>query len=159
MPHDMPDFWEDAAQLIRAAPIAFLATARRDQPYVRAVTPAWVGPRAYIAASQDSPMTRQIAANPRIELLHWTPDFRHLHVAGLAELRPGADVADLEDQFPYPLDDFFAPDRSDMSLIVLTPRRMIFTTLADMAADRPPRIWRAGDKAQPNAANTEGPAT
>lgn len=145
MPDTLPEFWEDAAALIRAAPIAFLATARGEQPYVRAVTPAWHDLRAYIAAAKGSLMTRQIAANPRIELLHWTPDFRHLHVSGLADLRAGAEAAELEDDFPYPLDDFFAPDRSDMTLIAITPRRITFTTLADIAADRPPHIWRAAD--------------
>lgn len=159
MTDTLPDFWDDALGLIAAAPIAFLATARGEQPFVRAVTPAWIGLRAYIAAASDGQMTRQIAANPRIDLLHWTSDFRHLHIAGVAELRDGAEAAAFEDQFPYPLDDFFAADRSDMSLIAITPRRIIFTTLAEMAADRPPRIWRATDETLPNGVEQEGPNT
>ena len=143
MPDDMPDFWEDAAEVIRSAPIAFLATTRGEQPHVRAVTPAWVGLAIYIAAASGSPMTRQVAANPRIELLHWTPDFRHLHIVGAAELRAGAEASEIAERFPYSLDDFFAADHSDMSLIAITPRRITFTTLAEMAASRPPRVWRA----------------
>ena len=143
MTDEPPDFWDDALGLIAAAPIAFLATARGEQPFVRAVTPAWIGLRAYIAAADGGPMTRQIAANPRIELLHWTPDFRHLHIVGVADLRPGEEAAEIEERFLYPLDDFFAHDRSDMSLIAITPRRITFTTLAEMAANRPPRVWRS----------------
>ena len=141
----LPEFWDDAAALIRDAPIGFLATAAGAQPHVRAVTPAYVGLRIYIAAGRDGPMTRQVGANPRVELLHWTPDFRHLHIVGRAELRDGAEAAEIEESFPYPLDDFFAEDRGDMTLIAIEARRIAFTTLADIAADRPPRIWRAAD--------------
>lgn len=144
-PDLLPEFWDDAAAVIRAAPIGFLATAAGAQPHVRAVTPAYVGLQIYIAAASGSPMTRQIAANPRVELLHWTPDFRHLHIVGLAELRDGAEAAELEQRFAYPLDDFFSEDRRDMTLIAIVARRIAFTTLADIAADRPPRIWRATD--------------
>ena len=138
-----PDFWDEAQALIKAAPIGFLATAGSDQPHVRAVTPAYVGVNLYIAAGAGSPMLRQIARNPRIELLHWTRDFRHLHITGLATVQPGAHAADVEEHFPYSLDDFFAPDRSDMSFVSITTRRISITTLADIAADRPPRVWRA----------------
>lgn len=141
----LPEFWDDAAALIRAAPIGFLATAAGAQPHVRAVTPAYAGLRIYIAAARGSPMTRQIGANPRVELLHWTPDFRHLHIVGEAELRDGSEADAIGESFPYPLDDFFAEDRSDMALIAIEARRIAFTTLADIAADRPPRIWRAAD--------------
>lgn len=141
----LPEFWDDAAGLIRAAPIGFLATAAGAQPHVRAVTPAYLGLQIYIAAARGSPMTRHIAANPRVELLHWTPDFRHLHIVGRAELRDGSEAAPIEERFPYPLDDFFAADRRDMTLIAITARRVAFTTLADIAADKPPRIWRADD--------------
>ena len=138
-----PDFWDEAMALIKAAPIGFLATAGSDQPHVRAVTPAYVGVNLYIAAGAGSPMLRQMIRNPRVELLHWTRDFRHLHIIGLATVQPGAQAADVEQHFPYSLDDFFAPDRSDMSVISITTRRISITTLADIAADRPPRVWRA----------------
>ena len=141
----MPDFWDEALELIGAAPIAFLATARGAQPHVRAVTPGYAGLTIYICTGRGSAMARQIADNPRVELLHWTLDFRHLHIVGRAEVRPGAEAAAIEDSLPYALDDFFAPDRSDMSLLVITPRRISITTLADIAADRPPRVWRASD--------------
>ena len=138
-----PDFWDEAMALIKAAPIAFLATAGSDQPHVRAVTPAYVGVNLYIAAGANSSMVRQITRNPRVELLHWTRDFRHLHITGLATVQPGAQAPDVDEYFPYALDDFFAADRSGMSFISITARRISITTLADIAADRPPRVWRA----------------
>ena len=141
----LPEFWGDAVGLVRAAPIGFLATAAGAQPHVRAVTPVYVGLRIYIAAARGGAMTRQIAGNPRVELLHWTPDFRHLHIVGEAELREGSEADAIGESFPYPLDDFFAEDRSDMTLIAIEARRIAFTTLADIAADKPPRIWRAAD--------------
>ena len=89
-----PDFWDEAMALIKAAPIGFLATAGSDQPHVRAVTPAYVGVNLYIAAGANSSMVRQITRNPRVELLHWTRDFRHLHITGLASVQPGAQAPD-----------------------------------------------------------------
>ncbi len=143
MVENAPEFWAEAEALIRAAPIAFLATSAGRQPHLRAVTPAYIGLQSYIAAAKDSPMVRQIARNPRIELLHWTRDFRHLNIVGRAELRPGQSAGEVEQHFLYALDDFFAADRSNMSLIAITPQRIALTTLADIAASRPPRVWRA----------------
>jgi len=142
---DAPEFWEEAEALIRAAPIGFLATSAGGQPHVRAVTPAYIGRRSYIAAAKNSPMVRQIARNPRVELMHWTRDFRHLNIVGRAELRPGQSAGEVEQHFLYALDDFFAADRSNMSLIAIRPRRIALTTLADIVASRPPRVWRAAD--------------
>lgn len=142
-----PEFWEEAEALTAAAPIAFLATAAGGQPHVRAVTPAYIDQEVYVAAGAGSAMVRQITGNPRVELLHWTRDFRHLRIVGRADLRSGAD-ADPEaicERFPYELADFFGPDLNDMSLIIIRPCRISLTTLADIAADRPPRVWRAAD--------------
>ena len=49
MAEPMPEFWEDALEVIGASPIAYLATSWGDQPSVRPVTPSYEGITPYIA--------------------------------------------------------------------------------------------------------------
>lgn len=144
LPLDAPDFWPEALELIHAAPIALLATAHGAQPHVRPVTPAYVGLDAYVLTSQGAPKIHQIESNDRVELLHWTADFRHLNLAGRAEISFDVEkIVEVAPYFPYVVDDFFGPDLRPPALIKIRLRRVSITTFKDIIADKLPRIWRA----------------
>ena len=76
----------EAQEVIKSAPIALLATTQGRQPHVRPVAPAYVGLSAYVLTSVRTPKLEQIRNNELVELLHWTVDFRHLNLAGVAEV-------------------------------------------------------------------------
>ncbi len=145
---DLPDFWPEALELIRSAPIAFLATEHGGQPHVRPATPAYLGADAYILTPADSHRVRHISRNPRIELLHWTGDFRHLNLSGSANIVfDHQQITEISPHFPYEVDDFFGPELLEPALIHLPAQRISITTLFDIIAEKPPRIWRASSAA------------
>ncbi len=142
----VPDFWPEAFEIISSAPIDLLATAEGLQPHVRPVVPAYVGLTAYVLTTSGSPKTEQINSNELVELLHWTSDFRHLNLAGRAELTGSADeIASVAQHFPYTVDDFFGPDIRAPALIKISLQRISITTFNDIIADKRPRVWRAPD--------------
>lgn len=144
-PANVPGFWPEALDLISSAPIAFLATEHDGQPHVRPATPAYVGADAYILTPAEGHRVRHIRRNPRIELLHWTGDFRHLNLSGSAQvIVDHARIAELSPHFPYDVEDFFGPDLVQPALIHLPAQRISITTLFDIIAEKPPRVWRAG---------------
>ena len=143
---ELPEFWPEALDLIRSAPIAFLATENRGQPHVRPATPAYVGADAYILTPAYSHRVRHIQRNPRIELLHWTGDFRHLNLSGSATVSLDHEqIAEVAPHFPYEAEDFFGTDLQEAALIHLPAQRISITTLFDIIAEKPPRVWRASD--------------
>ncbi|PZC42606.1 MAG: General stress protein 26 [Chloroflexi bacterium] len=147
---DRPDFWDEAAELIDARPIGFLATVDGDQPIVRAVTPAWDGITAFIATDPSTPKVRQIQRNPLVDLIHWGQDFRHVGLRARAQLITDPETLEhLWGAFPYELSDYF--DRSDtpaqgkaaFSVIRLQPFRIELWSLPSLATGTPPQVWRA----------------
>ena len=140
----LPDFWPEAQEVIKSAPIALLATTQGRQPHVRPVAPAYVGLNAYVLTSVRTPKLEQIRNNELVELLHWTVDFRHLNLAGVAEATEDeAEIAELAPHFPYAVDDFFGPDIRAPALIKISLRRISITTFNDIIASKQPRVWRA----------------
>ena len=140
----LPDFWPEAQEVIKSAPIALLATTQGRQPHVRPVAPAYVGLNAYVLTSVRTPKLEQIRNNELVELLHWTVDFRHLNLAGVAEVTEDeAEISDLAPHFPYAVDDFFGPDIRAPALIKISLRRISITTFNDIIASKQPRVWRA----------------
>ena len=141
---DLPDFWPEAQEVIKSAPIALLATTQGRQPHVRPVAPAYAGLNAYVLTSVRTPKLEQIRNNELVELLHWTVDFRHLNLAGVAEVTEDeAEIAELAPHFPYAVDDFFGPDIRAPALIKISLRRISITTFNDIIASKQPRVWRA----------------
>ena len=141
-----PNFWPEALEVIRSAPIALLATTHGLQPHVRPVTPAYVGLDAYILTTSGSFKVRQIERNPRVELLHWSTDFRHLNLAGCATMTEDHDkINDVAPYFPYVVDDFFGAHIRPPVLVKVSMRRISITTFNDIIADKRPRIWRVSE--------------
>ena len=143
-PDGLPDFWPEAQEVIKSAPIALLATTQGRQPHVRPVAPAYVGLNAYVLTSVRTPKLEQIRNNELVELLHWTVDFRHLNLAGVAEVTEDeAEISEVAPHFPYAVDDFFGPDIRAPALIKISLRRISITTFNDIIANKQPRVWRA----------------
>lgn len=139
-----PDFWPEALEVIKSAPIGLLATTQGLQPHVRPVAPAYVGLHAYVLTSVRTPKLEQIRNNERVEILHWTVDFRHLNLAGAAEVIEDHDsIAEVAPHFPYEVDDFFGPELRAPALIKIALKRISITTFDDIIANKQPRIWRA----------------
>ena len=142
----LPDFWPEAQEVIKSAPIGLLATTQGRQPHVRPVAPAYVGLNAYVLTSVRTPKLEQIRRNELVELLHWTVDFRHLNLAGAAQvIEDEAAIAQAAPHFPYEVDDFFGPDLRAPALIKIALRRIAITTFNDIIANKQPRIWRASE--------------
>ena len=140
----VPAFWPEALKIIKSAPIGLLATAQGRQPHVRPVTPAYVGLNAYVLTASGTPKLDQIRNNERVELLHWTVDFRHLNLAGVAHVTEDPEtISEVAPHFPYEVADFFGPDIRAPALIKITLRRISITTFNDIIANKQPRIWRA----------------
>lgn len=141
---ELPDFWPEALEVIKSAPIGLLATTRGRQPHVRPVAPAYAGLHAYVLTTMGAPKLEQIRSNERVELLHWTVDFRHLNLDGVAEVvEDESEIAVVAPHFPYAVDDFFGPDLRAPALIKIRLRRISITTLNDIIANKRPRVWRA----------------
>ena len=144
MPADAPDFWPEALEVVSQAPIGLLATTEDRQPHVRPVVPAYVGMIAYVLTSSGSPKTTQIQSNERVELLHWSSDFRHLNLSGTATVIEDADqIALAAPHFPYTVDDFFGPELRAAALLKIRLERVSITTFNDIIANKQPRVWRA----------------
>ncbi|MCY3922093.1 MAG: pyridoxamine 5'-phosphate oxidase family protein [Chloroflexi bacterium] len=142
----VPDFWPEALEVIDSAPIGLLATTEGLQPHVRPVAPAYVGLHAYVLTSVRTPKLEQIRSNERVEILHWTVDFRHLNLAGIAEVTEDHHIiAEVAPHFPYAVDDFFGPDLRAPALIKIALQRISITTFDDIIANKRPRIWRISD--------------
>ena len=144
-----PDFWDEALTIIAAAPIAFLATTEGEQPVVRAVTPTYEGVTAYIATDPETGKIRQVGRNPRVNLLHWSTDFRHVSLRGRASMVEDTAVRErMWSSFPYALEDYF--ERADgegqkavYGLMQIVPFRIELWSLGSLATGKPPQIWRA----------------
>ena len=140
----LPEFWSEALEVIKSAPIGQLATVQGRQPHVRPVAPAYVGLCAYVLTSVGTPKLRQIRDNELVEILHWTKDYRHLNLAGVAEVTEDeAAIGEVAAHFPYAVDDFFGPDIRAPALIRIELKRISITTFEDIIASKQPRVWRA----------------
>ena len=144
MAAELPEFWDEALAVIEAAPIGFFATEQGGQPRLRPVTPTYEGVAAYIATDPRSLMARHVRRNPKVELVHWTQDFRQLHLIGEAIQVDDQDTLErMWDAFAYELADYFGDDKLPYGLIQVRPARIWLTSLQQAAALQPPQDWRA----------------
>ena len=142
----IPDFWTEALEVIRAAPIAYLAIASGEQPTVRAVTPAYDGVTAYVATEPLAFKIRAVQRNQLVELIHHHADFRHVTLRARATLVEDEVLKTaMWDKFPYDLAEFFSEGGPEYGLMAIQPFRIELMSLGDYAASKPPRIWRPED--------------
>lgn len=83
-------FQEEMMRIVRDVQWSFLATAQEDQPRVRVVHAVWEGFVCYVATDPTSPKAKQIADNPRTEMIYWAPapKFQHVTVTGVGSFVP-----------------------------------------------------------------------
>ena len=82
-PEQLPEL---ARAVIRRAKFAQLATLDGDQPRVRPVSPVRVdGFTIYVANLRRYGKTREIAANPKVELCYLDEDHDQVRITGVAE--------------------------------------------------------------------------
>ena len=93
-PKDLPEL---AQATMRAAKFPTLATIDVDQPRVRPVSPVRTeGFTVYIANLRAYKKTKQIAANPKVELCYFAPNHDQVRISGLAEIVTDKDlIADI----------------------------------------------------------------
>jgi general stress protein 26 len=76
-----------AHAVIKAAKFPFLATIDGDQPRLRPVSPVRVdGFTIYVANLRSYGKTREIAANPQVELCYLDQDHDQVRITGVAEI-------------------------------------------------------------------------
>src|SRR6267378_500506 len=75
-----------ALAVVREDRFPFLATVDGDQPRLRPVSPVRTqGFTVYCANLRSYHKTREIAANPRVELCYLDPDHNQVRITGIAE--------------------------------------------------------------------------
>lgn len=83
-PASLPEL---AQACIQAAKFPMLATLDGDQPRLRPVSPVKVeGFTIYVANLKNYGKTREIEANPRVELCYMDPDHNQVRITGIAEV-------------------------------------------------------------------------
>jgi len=145
-------FWEKVHAVATKATWAYLATAVGSQPKVRVVHPAFEGERVWVATGRGSAKARHIDKNAKVELFYQIgADMVHLTVTGTAKF-----VEDITEKkriwngkvFDYDLSQFWpgGPESKDFGLMLITPRRVELTSLAEMTTGKKPEVWRASGK-------------
>ena len=86
-PVDPAEVPAHAQELMRAAKFPLLATIDGDQPRVRPVSPVRTeGFTVYVANLRGYHKTKEIAANPRVELCYVDRDHNQVRITGVAEV-------------------------------------------------------------------------
>ena len=86
-PVDASRLKELALQVVQADRFPYLATIDGDQPRLRPVSPVRTeGFTVYVANLRDYNQTREIAANPRVELCYLDEQHDQVRITGVAEV-------------------------------------------------------------------------
>jgi Pyridoxamine 5'-phosphate oxidase len=127
---------------------------RRGRPRTRILHPIWEGPTGWIATGRHSFKERHLAANPYVSLSYWDPEQKQVYAECKAEWEDSAEekrrIWDLYKSTPPPLgyDPAMIPQWSDgpgsadFGVLRLIPWRIEVSSIYDMAAGKPPLVWR-----------------
>ncbi len=86
-PIDPAQLRQVATQVIRDAKFPFLATEDHGQPRVRPVSPVRVdGFTLYVANLRHYGKTREVEANPQVEVCYLTPEHDQLRITGVVDI-------------------------------------------------------------------------
>jgi general stress protein 26 len=122
-----------------------LATASPEGPRVRMVHPTWEGSTLWFATGTSSPKTRQLRADPRVDIQFQVapPDFVHVLVRGRAEIvRDEAERKRVWDVIDYDLSQFWTggPTDPEYTLVRVDPERV---ELSKMFGSQDKQVWLA----------------
>lgn len=124
----------------------------KGRPRSRILHPVWEGATGWIMTGRKSFKAKHLAKNPNVAVSYW--DQQHDNVYAECKTEWADDAATKQhvwDLFkatpePYGYDPklfFAAVDSPDFGVLKLMPRRIELSSLADLPAGRPPRVWRA----------------
>jgi general stress protein 26 len=117
---------ELAEKLIRQARFPCLASSDGDQPRVRPVSPVRVeGFTIYVANLRAYHKTREIAANPRVELVYVDADHNQVRITGVAEIVTDQPlIDDIFAETPLLRHYLGSPDNPDLIIYRIDPNRV-----------------------------------
>ncbi len=124
----------------------------KGRPRSRILHPVWEGSTGWIMTGRQSFKAKHLAKNANVAVSYW--DQQHDNVYAECEATWADDAATKQhvwDLFkatpePYGYDPkmfFPAADNPAFGVLKLTPRRIELSSLSDLPAQRPPRVWRA----------------
>ena len=117
-----------AQAVIKAARFPQLATIDRDRPRVRPVSPVRVdGFTIYVANLRSYGKTRDIAANPNVELCYLDDRHDQVRISGVAEiLTDAALLAEIWESNPLLRKYLGTPDNPELIIYRIRPERVRF---------------------------------
>ena len=117
-----------AQGVIRAAKFPQLATIDGDQPRVRPVSPVRVdGFTIFVANLRRYGKTREIAANPKVELCYLDERHDQVRITGIAEvLTDAALLAEIWESNPLLRKYLGTPENPDLIIYRIRPERVRF---------------------------------
>ena len=127
-PLDAQDLPGLARAVIGAARFPFLATVEGDQPRLRPVSPVRTeGFVVYVANLRAYHKTREIEANPKVELCYLDPEHDQLRITGRAEVvTDGALLQEIWDANPLLRHYLGTPENPDLIVYRIVPERVRF---------------------------------
>jgi len=139
-------FFADVNAAAKQATWCALATVADGEPRVRMVHPTWEGDVLWLATDPGTPKSRQIAAQPVVDVQFQVapPNFTHLLVRGRASLHDDAATRQhCWDVLDYDLFQFWpdGPASAGFVAVKIIPDRV---ELSDMFGTANKRVWLRG---------------
>ena len=127
-PFTADELIQAAELVIKNARFPMLATGDGDQPRVRPVSPVRVdGFTIYVANLRAYGKTREIAANPNVELCYLDERHDQVRITGVAEVLSDAQMlAEIWSSNPLLRRYLGTPDNPEMVIYRIQPRRVRF---------------------------------
>jgi general stress protein 26 len=124
-PEELPEL---ARSVIRRAKFPQLATLDGDQPRIRPVSPVRVdGFTIYVANLRRYGKTREIAANPKVELCYLDEDHDQVRITGVAEvLTDGGLLKEIWESNPLLRRYLGSPENPELIIYRIRPERVRF---------------------------------
>ena len=124
-PEQLPEL---ARSVIRRAKFPQLATLDGDQPRVRPVSPVRVdGFTVYVANLRRYGKTREIAANPKVELCYMDEDHDQVRITGVADvLTDGGLLNEIWESNPLLRRYLGSPENPELIIYRILPERVRF---------------------------------
>jgi len=127
-PINPADLGDLARSVIRDAKFPMLATMDGDQPRLRPISPVRVdGFTIYVANLKQYHKTREIAANPKVELCYLADNHDQVRITGRAEvLADETVIAEIWESNPLLRQYLGTPDNPALIIYVVRPDRVRF---------------------------------
>ncbi len=124
---------------------------RQGRPRSRMMHPIWEGSTGWVATRAGTLKAKHLAGNGHVSLSYWDPDHRQVYADCRARFIDDAGerkrIWDLYGRTEPPLGYDLAtiwnsPDDPEYALLHFEPWRIEISSIHDMAAGQPPKVWR-----------------